>query len=162
MIPLRQADIDAEERAALLGLLKERFGIDPAAFARYRLVRTSKKYVSIVAVDHEMPPDVRSESVGMPFLRVNLRYPKLTTAGAQLFGKHATRNRVNLKADDASRYVRRVDLTLDALPASCSGDGYVLVFWETVPLGLGLLVDTEAPRPRMKSLYPGRWSPAGR
>lgn len=153
--------IASDERSQVVAALSERFGIELDVFLPYAFVRVSKKYLSVVARDHDVPDDLRAQSSGIPFMRMNLRHPKLTTAAALLFGRHATRNVVPLDYAAARAYVRRQDLQLGAeMPPSCTGPGYVLVRWERTPLGLGLLLSDGAVF-RLKSLYPGRWSPTG-
>lgn len=151
---------DAEERAVILAHVVTRFGIDPSVFEHYDLSRVGRKFVMISASNHAPPVGITTSSRGIPFMRMNLKYPKLTTSGAMLFGPLATRNRIDLEAEDARLYVNGADLTPgDAQRIGVTSPGYVLVTWEDAPLGLGLLLDEDGER-RLKSLYPRRWAPS--
>ena len=159
MIAPHPHELSGDERDYVIDVVSRRFGIDPRVFDSYRFERTGKKYVTIAVADHRPPEGLSIASTGMPFLRVNLPHPKLTTAAAMLFGSHATRNVLSFSSDRARAYVRRVDLQQSDWPAEIALEpGYVLVRWGEVTLGLGLLLPTPAGL-RLKSLYPGRWSP---
>lgn len=161
MIEAHPHRLTPDERAYLLDLIRDRFGIDPTVFDDFRFERTSKRYVMIEPVDHHPSPEVNVISTGMPFVRVNLAYPKLTTAAAMLFGRYATRNIVPVEGTEARRYVDGDDLVEPHLPSTATLEpGYVLVRWGEIDLGLGLMI-VESDRVRLKSLYPRRWSPVG-
>ncbi|HEX7072110.1 MAG TPA: hypothetical protein VF190_14960 [Rhodothermales bacterium] len=148
--------LEGAARDAALRPLVERFGIEPQTVDSYTLRQAGRKYVTI-DTGSEPPTSLRIESRGIPFLRVNLPYPKPTTGAIMLFGHLATRNVVDLTHDEARRYVRREDLGMDGASseATLTKPGYVIVRWGSVTLGLALLLEDG----RLKSLYPGRWSP---
>lgn len=161
MTPPNISGADTDVRQTAIAPVTERFGIDPAVFERFRFERISKKYVTVTAADHVLVAGLRYESTGIPFMRMNLRHPKLTTAATRLFGVHATRNVIHATTDEARSYARREDIALQSRHLeSITGPGYVIVTWEGLPLGLGLLL-IDAGNPRLKSLYPGRQSPSG-
>ena len=127
MIESHPHPLTPDERAYLLDLIHARFGIDPTVFDDFRFERTSKRYITIAPANHTPPPEVDVVSTGMPFVRVNLAYPKMTTAAAMLFGRHASRNIVSLGKTEARRYVDGGDLEGPDLPsASTHEPGYVL------------------------------------
>ena len=148
-----------EARAAAIEPVVSRFGVDATVFDHFHLTQSGRKYVMILASDH-VSPEQSASPAGIPLMRMNLKYPKLTTAGALLLGRHATRNVIRLSAEEARRYVNGADLTPrpDQM-ADVSDPGYVLVSWDDTPLGLGLLLEEDGVR-RLKSLYPRRWAPA--
>jgi len=76
---------------------------------------------------------------GLRFLRT-YRGPrfKWTTTAMMLFGARATRNAVELTADEAERFVRGEDLKRDPLPPHCT-PGQVILRFRGQPLGSGLL-----------------------
>lgn len=153
--------LTGSERADLLEMLENYFGIPRQVFDAYHLIRQSKKYVSIVSADHD-PPNLPVASMGIPFVRTNLKYPKLTSAAAMMFGRYATRNLVSLSRIESEAFVRREDLVLDDYQLIATvRTGYVIAQHDGVPLGLGLVV-AEGTEMRLKSLYPGGWSPATR
>ena len=149
---------DPSDVEAALSLVAERFGIGQAAFEGLSVVRISRKYLSIVAADHKLPRRPPAESVGVPFLRTNLRFPKPTTAAVLLLGRHATRNVISLTRDQAEAYVRRTGFSVPADQAvHCTGKGYVIVRHRDLLLGLGFY-DGERTPGVLRSLYPRAWA----
>lgn len=135
-----------------LALLSDRFGIDDAALAPYRILKPGKKYVTLAAADHEPPDGLRTHTMGMPLIRTKLRFPKPTTATAMLLGGSATRNVVSLDRARADVFLSREDLTLSADEArTCTGLGYVFVRHQELFLGVGLFVPEHN---TLRSLYP--------
>lgn len=85
---------------------------------------------------------------GLRLARVFPHTIKPTTNGMQLFGRYATRNRVELDWDGAQRFIRGEEVLLDAdLPP-----GFVIVFFRGFPLGVGFYkagrLKSQVPRSR--------------
>ncbi len=140
--------------AAWLLMLEDRFGFPPDIFAPYRVEQPNPKYLTLVARDHTPPFDPKPSSTGIPFLRINLPYPKPTTAAAMMLGPHATRNVVELDRTQADVFLSRRNAVLtEQQTICCTGIGYVIVRHAGISLGLGLY----RPEPDggvLESLYP--------
>jgi NOL1/NOP2/sun family putative RNA methylase len=128
-----------EEREPWLEIVTERFGIDPAVFADFDIVRWSKRGVYLVSRDQQLPIEPRLDSPGLFFMRDSGRYPKMTTAATMLLGQHATRNRIELTTEQAQAYLQRQTITpTKALTVDYTDTGYVTLCYRSYPLGLGV------------------------
>jgi NOL1/NOP2/fmu family ribosome biogenesis protein len=133
-------------------LLRERFGFPDEVFDALQLAQTSGKYLMAVSSDHLLPAIPEPVSIGMPFIRTQLKYPKLTTAGTMLLGVSATKNVVEATSDQAGRYLARKEFLLDPEQLDdIMETGYVIVRLRGVSLGVGLCYVDER---RVLSMYP--------
>lgn len=140
-------------------LVEERFGIPPSTFDGFALARPKRKKLYLVPVDHTPPARPAPETIGLPFLRVKMKYPKLTSAAAMQFGRHATRNVIDATADQAAAYLTRRDLTASADRLQrCTGRGYVLVRHAGWTLGVGFLMPAENGTGTVRSMLPKGWA----
>ncbi|MEX0820870.1 MAG: RsmB/NOP family class I SAM-dependent RNA methyltransferase [Rhodothermales bacterium] len=141
-----------DERRKWTDLLTRRFGIPPETLAAVTLHQPNNKYVAVVSNDHAIIARPDPVSIGMPLIRVGLRYPKLTTAGARLLGRHATKNVLDVSTSQARDYMRRVDFYPTANQMEQVMDtGYVIVRFEGAALGVGLYLDEVG---RVRSMFP--------
>lgn len=121
----------------IIDKLCARFGFEPELFRDMRLKATEKGKVFALAA-HSESPNIRIVTAGFGFARLP---DKPTTAMLQLFGKHATRNVVNVDKENARMYCAGQDLQLKETPENVT-DGYVIVSYQGEPLGCGLLRTT--------------------
>lgn len=144
--------LDADAESKWFDLIRRRFGLPAETFDDLRLARTSKKYVLAVSDDLAIPAWPEPVSIGMPLIRTQLQYPKLTTAGAMLLGSRAARNVVEATERQARRYLARNEFILkpDQL-ADITDTGYVLVRHRGISLGVALCYLDEH---RVLSMYP--------
>lgn len=139
--------------------LKTRFGIPPSTFDGYTLVRPQSRKLHLVPKDHRPPQRPTPDTVGLPFLRVQMAVPKLTTAAAMQFGQHATRNVIDATAGQTEAYLAR-----DAFAPSpdqlvpCTARGYVVVRYSGGGIGIGFLEDDPATAPAVRSMFPKGWT----
>ena len=146
----------AFEREPWLSMIGDHYGIDPAQFSPYHLIRWSRKRLYLVNHDHQTVSRPQPDAVGMFFMHVDGKYPKLTTGAAQLFGRLATRHVVDLDAAQAQTYLARQDFGLLAQQAAtCDGTGYVLVRYQGMPLGIGVYRVRQG---FLESLFPKGWA----
>ena len=146
--------------------LEERFGLTAEDFAGLHVYRRNRRLLGVVAADHRPPPRPEPQSVGMPFLYPEMRFPKLTTAGARLVGPRVRRHRVDTSPEQADAYLRRRTFALDPdQQRGLDGPGFVLVCHGDHPLGLGLAYRVDDPRDAesrdglaVESLSPKRWA----
>lgn len=151
--------------------LEERFGLTGEDLAGFHVFRRNRRRLGVVSADHRPPPRPEPLSVGMPFLYPEMRFPKLTTAGARLVAPRAQRHRLDTSPEQADAYLRRRTFGLDPeQQRGLDGPGFVLVCHGGHALGLGLAyrVDdfrSDDPRrddPRntmaVESLSPKRWA----
>lgn len=133
------------------------FGFPREVFDNYRMFQSNPKEISIVAVDHEHPTKPEPMSSGLSFMRINMRYPKLSTSAAMLFGPTATKRLVRLNQSQMDLYLKRHNQTIDpAQCTACEGNGYVLVQHGPHTMGLALLLWSEDSNehPTLQSLFP--------
>ncbi|WP_458188719.1 DUF7122 family protein [Haladaptatus sp. NG-WS-4] len=126
---------------------EERFGIPPETFDDYTFWEKGKGKIWVFFGDLESPVGI--EALGMTFLRTRQKHWKPTTNAAQRFGRHATKNVVELDLERARRFARGEDQSLD-----WDGDwGYLIASHELAgevePLGVGLFLHGE-----LQSLVP--------
>lgn len=139
-----------------LGVVTERFGIDPAVFSQFDIVRWSKRGVYWVGRNQQLPAKIRLDSPGLFFMRAGSRYPKMTTAATMLLGRHATRNRIELTSDQTKAYLERQTIsTHTAQTAACTGTGYVILCYRSYSLGLGVFHSQTG---QVESHFPKAWS----
>jgi NOL1/NOP2/fmu family ribosome biogenesis protein len=150
-LPETAADRTVDGRAtreAVLEWWEDRYGVDPAVWDGYTFWEKGAGKVWAFAGD--LPDRARNvEAAGMTFLRTRQEHWKPTTDAAQRFGRHATRNTIQLDDDAAKRFVNGEDQDLD-----WDGDwGYVIPVHDVAgreePLGVGLYVYDE-----LKSMVP--------
>ncbi|NPA91183.1 MAG: class I SAM-dependent methyltransferase [Chloroflexi bacterium] len=139
-----------------LTFLRERYGIPPHRFTNYLFIRRSTKTLYLVPKDHRPPTTPSPDAVGLAFLHVKARPPKLTTAGALMFGRWATRHTIPLTAHQRDAYLARHTVTLaPEQTASCTRGGFVIVTYRGFPLGMGIY--RPGPPPRLESAFPKGW-----
>ncbi len=133
-----------------------RFGIELDELNDFGFDTTRKKYISIHSVKGDYD-NSHSLSIGIPFLKHRLSHPKLTTAGALLLGHLATRNIVNLDADQSRKYLKceLMDLENSALE-NCDDKGFVIARHDGLSLGLAFQ-ERDEDGLWLKGLYPARW-----
>ncbi|RME70206.1 MAG: methyltransferase domain-containing protein [Chloroflexi bacterium] len=150
---------DAPPDPALLQTLSERFGLPPDLFAGYHILQTSRKRVNITAVDHRPPRMPVPDTIGMLFMNIGMRYPKLSTAAALMFGRAATRNVIPLTDDQLPLYLNCQPFPVSAAQTeTCTGMGYVILHYRGYSLGVGRFYPA-ASGGRVQSLFPKGWSP---
>jgi NOL1/NOP2/fmu family ribosome biogenesis protein len=90
------------ERREILDYFSRRFGMPEKAFEGFRFLKGGRKIW--VVRDHpelkRILQEMRVESAGIPLLRTKASGWKPTTDGLQAFGRHATRNVVELGEED--------------------------------------------------------------
>ncbi|MDY6764094.1 MAG: hypothetical protein SV377_00130 [Halobacteria archaeon] len=125
--------VDDETRDEVVGFWEEKFGVDPDVFESYDFYKKGKRRVWITS--SEFPDGYEYEAMGLPFLRVRQEHPKPTTNALQLFGEHATKNIIELNAEDARDFVsgETVEKEFDVEDL-----GYVIVEYDGEVLGCGL------------------------
>jgi NOL1/NOP2/fmu family ribosome biogenesis protein len=123
-------------RQEVLDWWDERFGIDPETFDDHSFWEKGAGKVWAFSGDVADPAPV--EALGLTFLRTRQEHWKPTTTAAFRFGEAATRNRIELDADAAARFVRGEDQEV-----AWDGDwGYLIATQDLggdqTPLGVGL------------------------
>lgn len=136
-------------------VLALRFGVPGGVLADWRVHRRSSRGLHLCNRDHEPPPAPSPEAMGLLVVGTKLKPPKLTTGGAVLAGAHATRNVVDLGPPQVGPYLMREELALAGQQVRlCTGDGYVIVRYRGLGLGVGRV---RLATRRLQSLYPKRW-----
>lgn len=148
--------------ATFLKILHERFGISPDTFEPYLLFQGNADYVHLVDRDHYPPCQPEPQAVGVALMKTSLRYPKLSTAAAMLFGSRATRNYLDLDQQQIRAYTTRQNFYVSAAQSHhCTEMGYVLVRHQGFVLGVALYQPDASGRGGLiRSMFPKGWSPA--
>lgn len=138
-------------RDKILGLLYDRFGLQGSALDHIRLFVNSSGIVHALAGDH-VPPLIPDRVMGLPLIHTAMRYPKLTTNGAMAFGHLAGRHVIELSPGQMRVYFTRNTFPVSGTQtASCDSDGYVILRYEGIPIGVGFYNRLES---RVASLFP--------
>ncbi|MFB6154966.1 MAG: hypothetical protein ABEJ22_03655 [Haloferacaceae archaeon] len=128
-------------RREVLDWWEERFGVPPETFADFTFWEKGKG--KIWALHGDVVDPIRIEALGMTFLRTRQEHWKPTTEAVQRFGGFATRNVVELEAEEAAAFAAGRDQELD-----WDGDwGYLVaahrLAGDLEPLGVGLYLHGE-------------------
>jgi len=139
-----------------LSLLSERYRIPNKILENYVFTDASGRGIYVKNIDNQPPSDIRIDATGLFFMKTKIRYPKLTTAAAMLFGKYATQNRISITREQRDQYLRKSDFALtEAQTKHCTDTGYVILHYKNHSIGVGLYFKTKADRPAMlRSLFP--------
>lgn len=140
-----------------LGPALDRFGIAREVLEGWISPTAVGGKVYAAPSTYHPPPEPAADSHGLLALHTKMRFPKLTTAAAMRWGVAATRNRVPLDAEQREGFFAREKVWLrEDQACEVSGLGYVIVFHQGCPLGIGFF-EREAGRPRVSSMYPRGW-----
>lgn len=132
------ADVVREvDASAYVDLMVERFGMAPDLFAPYLFYRPKPENVWMVNRDLRVPERPQPHTLGMPFFRTDMRFPRPSTNAAVKFGFAATRNIVELTEDEVPFFLYRRDVALGARVHELRGNGYVMVRYRGRSLGFG-------------------------
>ncbi len=140
-----------------LEMLDERFGIPATCFEDYIWHQPNAKLISLVHHTHKAPAKPAPISIGLPFIRVKMRFPKMTTGGTLLVGLEATRHVIELDEEQVSAYYSRAThIPLEqAQLEHCDTMGYVIVRHSGVVLGQGFYrPETSEHQACFDSFYP--------
>jgi NOL1/NOP2/fmu family ribosome biogenesis protein len=92
----------------------------------------------------------------MPFMRLNMQFPKLTTAATLAFGHLAKRNVIEVTEEQLDAYLsRRPFFPTPGQLTEDASTGYVVLTFEGITVGLGLFYTaTDERGGKVESLYP--------
>ena len=127
--------VKRSEKDQLLRLLQERFGIPKSVFDNYYFLKR-RLTIWLLSKDDRVQDlaSLRVESVGLPFLRRVKTHLKPTSAALQIFGRHASKNIVNLDSTQMKELAER-KVIKGEFPVS---PGYVIVATEGMFIGCAL------------------------
>lgn len=133
-----------------------RFGIPAEVLKHYHFTQQEGGKLYVRHLDHRIAGEPTADASGLMLVKTNLSFPKLSTAGAMLLGRYATRNHIALTAEQSHDYVhRRAIIVSDQQSHHCSDTGYVILHYQGYPLGIGLYVPAAR---RVDSWYPKGWA----
>ena len=102
--------LNTREKKDLFKEINEQYGIEKSILDKYEyLERSDKIWLTTRCALSKDLSDLKMEGIGMLFARRSATL-KLTTNAIQLFGKHATKNILELDNADAQNYLRGLDL----------------------------------------------------
>jgi NOL1/NOP2/sun family putative RNA methylase len=135
--------------------LCDRFGFSPELFADYKILRMSKRGLHIVNSDHQLLQTPKPDAIGMMFMRTDGKFPKMTTAAGMLFGKHATKNIIEITKEQAGAFFTRQTFAVsDAQIENCTGTGYVVLCLQNTAVGISVL---HTKSQTIESSFPKGW-----
>lgn len=152
----RRPIVHDDEQDPLRAAYQDIFGLPDAVFAGKALVNKGEAIV-MVARDIVAPPHPVPATLGLPLARSRGAAPKMTTAAAMVLGPYATRNVVDLTADQRDAFHAREEFTLspDQMPTAAKSR-MVILRYDGLGLGIGFLDRTGAPT--VESQFPRIWS----
>ena len=134
---LGDSQIPFAKRDEVLTLLQDRFGLKVSGFDPYQFFISSSGIIHVIARDH-IPPMIPDRVMGLPLIYTTMRYPKITTNGAMAFGHLAEKHVIELEPEQMKAYLCRKTFSIsDGQAASCDSDGYVILRYEGIALGVG-------------------------
>ena len=154
--PLQPESI-SEQAQQHINALVDRFAFPMQEIQKYRyLTENSSRGIYVTNQDNQPPDSLRIDATGLFFLKTKIRHPKISTAAAMIFAKHAKKNTITLSENQRIAYFQREDIILDNQQINqCVSTGYVLVFHQDQAIGVGLYFAAEDDKPhRLKSLFP--------
>ncbi len=80
------------------------YGIERELFDPFEYLRRGKRTIYLRNKDHHADLGLNLLFTGMPFLRIKMRIPKLTTVAALKFGDFATRNIARINREQELSY----------------------------------------------------------
>ena len=149
------------ERTLQIALQRHGLQIDDLRPNTFR--QPSRWRIYLLNLDHQPLTAPEPEASGMVFLNTKSKYPKLSTAAAQLIGQMATKNYLDMDKSQMTAYLTRQDFELPSPPDHLTGPGYVLVRYQGFGLGLATYYPHQAGTGGIvHSLFPKGWSPVKR
>lgn len=127
---------DEPDKDEVLRYFETRFGISPSVFDGYvfYIGGRGRLYLGPMADMNGL----KVATTGLTVARSDGGI-KPTTNLLQCFGSHVTRNRIELGREDAALFINGSDIRTDLAAIGDVTEGYVLVAYNGVPLGCGLL-----------------------
>lgn len=129
-------------RQEVVEFFDERFGIEPAVFEEFTFWEKGKGKIWVFADD--VPTPISVEGLGMTVLRTRQEHWKPTHSAVQRFGRHATREVIELSNEQAATFASGED---QELPAWDGDWGYLIaahdIGGEREPIGVGLYLYDE-------------------
>ncbi len=150
--------VEAVDATPYLTILEERFGISRETFAGHLVFRPNSKHLAIADRRLQVPAGAEPMAIGMPFLYVRMRSPRLTSGAAVAYGAAARRNAVDLDEREVEDFVARRGFVLRPEEAAkCSGPGWVLARHRGAVVGLGRATAGEAGL-AVEGMVPRSWA----
>ena len=136
--------------------LLSRFGLPESFVAKYDFSTTNASGFFCSNKDNQPPDNFKLDAKGLFFMKTKIKFPKLTTAAAMLFGKLATKNTIILTEKQLQAFYTQQSCSLDpAQTKLCESIGYVLVMYQGHCLGVGIYYPANESRPAgLQSLFP--------
>ncbi len=132
----------------------ERFGFDQSILDQHQLHTNPNRGVFIFNRECAIPQAINTDSNGLFALKTNTLHPKITTPLAMMLAPQATRNVIELTAEQRDQYCQRQNITLTVQQQTCCEDsGYIMCHYSGLGLGLGLYLRHKQPD-RLVSLFP--------
>lgn len=131
----------------------EHYDFPESAFTNYQFFRRGKK--NIFVAKKEVRLSELAFHQGIPFLKINIKIPKLTSVAALKFGTYARKNTLKLNSQQLASYVGRKIFKLEpGQIKNCDFHTYALFFYEHSCIGMGIF-DEEL---NCAGLMPKAWS----
>ncbi len=115
---------------------EERFGIPPAAFVPYDFYfSTRTAYIARKSSHNRVISDLKTDFIGLPFLRQVTKFLKPTTVAAQRFGFLAQKNVISLDKDSLLSLCQQGEIAWNSGQETTSSGFVILkIVWPDSPL----------------------------
>jgi NOL1/NOP2/fmu family ribosome biogenesis protein len=132
--------LKGKELKILYSGIKKRFWIDNSVFSGYLLVKKGQ-YIEIRTKQSKAFSSFPMiQNMGIPFWEISSSVFALSFYSAQVFGKHATSNTLDLQdSDQAEAYRTGKDLNIKKEHLTRCSEWQVIVTYDTIILGTSLL-----------------------
>lgn len=145
-----------------IDIIKKRFHFPQQHLDQFHYLDHSKRGLYITSKENnlQLNPELKNLKVdcqGLFFIKTKIRFPKLSSSVAMLWGHSAKQNVIQLKSEQIIAFLNQTDISLTPEQRhQCSETGYVIVKHKDYCLGLGIIF---ARQPHedwpLRSLFPG-------
>ena len=120
----------------ILDSIRKRYSIEESYFKTLQFFRLNKSFVHVLPPETDIPKELKIHTLGIPFVKLSLKTPKLTTQGAQLLSNYASKNIIEVSEKELINYLQRIPVKY--LSQQNIDDGYILVAFEKAIIGTGV------------------------
>lgn len=148
--------LPASEVGDWAGKIEQFFGVE-APVAGTEWFAPNREKIHFVVSPHRHPAQPTASVTGLPVLRRESRFPKLSTSAAMAYGPRIRKSLVDLTAGQYRHYVRRETCRVEASQltgVNGTATAYVVVRYDGWVVGVGVY---HQPSGQLQSLYPKVW-----
>ena len=144
-----------------IDIIKKRFNFSQQLLDQFQYLDHSKRGLYITSKENNLQFNTELHRVnvdcqGLFFIKTKIRFPKLSSSMAMLWGHTAKQNVVQLKSEQIIDFINQTDISLSKEQRhQCLNTGYVIVKHEDYCLGLGIIFARQPSEDwPLRSLFP--------